>query len=219
MTKYFPWKAAARAFFLQTLGFLVGVVAIGYLSRHYVASILLELGYGPSDVSPHDHPFIERFDQILTAPFVLVLTCGLIWFMFVTYLGLRPMARIARLARHHSKHLILDADIVTRVESDDREGDHAYVDEPGEWQDLERMVESLTTGLKTREAQLVREREELVTILGSVNEAIVAMGKETEPLFFNSRFAVLFGAGSTGGDALPLRERFRVPELLKGFDR
>ena len=198
---HFPWRTAGRTFLLQLIGFIAGLVATGYTLRHQAIRFLTE-------TSSADQA-IAAFDRELALYFALFLILGIIWLSFVTYTGLRPMGRIMRALKRRGRGL--DAALGT--------DDDLYLDEPGEWQDLEKKVNHLSRGIRMREAQLVREREELVTILGSVNEAIVAMGRETEPLFFNSQFAVMFGAGSTGGDALPLRERFRVPELLTGFKR
>ncbi len=195
---YFPWRTASRSFIFQLAGFVVGLVATGYSIRHFALSLLLRAA------SPEDA--VLKFDSQIAWLFAVFLLLGILWLLFVTYTGLRPMGRILRTVKRRGP-------LPAAHDEDD------YFDDSGEWQDLEQTVETLTRGIRAREAQLVREREELVTILGSVNEAIVAMGSETEPLFFNSRFAVLFGSGGTGGTALPLRERFRVPELLDGFER
>ena len=198
---YFPWRTAGRTFLLQIIGFVAGLVATGYTLRHQAIRFLSE--------STSKEESLAAFDSELALYFALFLLLGIIWLSFVTYTGLRPMGRIMRSLKRRGR----GQDAVSIADED------PYFDEPGEWQDLEKKVNKLSRGIRMREAQLVREREELTTILGSVNEAIVAMGRETEPLFFNSQFAVMFGAGSTGGDALPLRERFRVPELLTGFKR
>lgn len=200
---YFPWRTAGRTFLLQVIGFVAGLVATGYTLRHQAIHSLMYA----STAGTERETAIAAFDRELALFFALFLILGFIWLAFVTYSGLRPMGRITRMLRRRNQ---------VRIDEDDSD---LYLDEPGEWQDLEKRVAHLSRGIRQREADLSKEREELVTILGSVNEAIVAMGKDTEPLFFNSRFAVLFGAGSTGGGALPLRERFRVPELLEGFER
>lgn len=203
--EYFPWRTASRALLLQLAGFTVGLVVTGYTLRYHAISLFETASVSPIGTSVDQ--FVRTFDEKLSWLFAASLIASIAWFSFVTYLGLRPMARVLRMMKRRGPRRSFEED------------DDAFIDEPGEWQDLEKSVESLSRGLRQREALLVREREELVTILGSVNEAIVAMGKETEPLYFNSRFAVLFGAGATGGSALPLRERFRLPELLTAFDR
>ena len=191
---YSPWRTAGRSFFLQSAALLFGLVGIGYSVRH-VALKYLAINEETSSFS------VQRFDEAIAARFLIFLSLGLAWIAILTYTGLRPMARIMRATKR------------TQTDED------LYVDEPGEWIELEKSVSQLARNVHSREADLTREREELVTILSSVNDAIVAMGKETEPLYFNSRFAVLFGSGNTGGGALPLRERFRVPDLLSAFDR
>lgn len=196
---FFPWQTATRTLIIQLTGFVVCLVTSAYILRHQAIQLL-------SNAAAEENA-ISIFDRHLTFVLVCFLGLGFFWLVFVTYSSLRPMGRILRVMKRRGGPPPLTPD------------EDAYFDEPGEWRDLEKTVGHLSRGIRQREAQLVKEREELVTILGSVNEAIVAMGRDTEPLFFNSRFAVLFGAGSTGGDALPLRERFRDPELLQGFLR
>ncbi len=215
---FFPWQTAGRTFLLQVLGFAAGLVATGYTLRHLAIKLLL------SPENPDEA--LALFDQELAWLFAVFLSLGLVWLAFVTYSGLRPMGRILRaLKRRKPGSLASPAStapsVVSSATTDSDYADlvDAYFDEPGEWQDLEKTVAKLSSGMRRNESQLVREREELVTILGSVHEAIVAMGPDTEPLYYNSRFAVLFGTGVTGGDAVPLRERFRLPELLSGFNR
>lgn len=202
---YFPWRTAGRSFFLQSAALLFGLVGIGYSVRHVALKFL-----APGD--PTHNLSVQNFDEAIAVRFLFFLSIGLCWIAVLTYTGHRPMARIMRATKRRevSRGLKLD--------SEDLDED-LYVDEPGEWIELEKSVTQLAENVHSREADLTREREELVTILSSVNEAIVAMGNETEPLYFNSRFAVLFGSGNTGGGALPLKERFRVPDLLSAFER
>lgn len=202
---YFPWRTAGRMFLLQSAALVFGLVGIGYSVR-YVA-----LKYLVADGASHSL-HVQRFDEAIALRLLIFLSVGLGWIAILTYTGLRPMARIVRATKRRETMRS------PKPEIEDLDED-LYVDEPGEWIELEKSVYQLAKSVHSREADLTREREELVTILSSVNEAIVAMGKDTEPLYFNSRFAVLFGSGNTGGGALPLRERFRVPDLLAAFER
>ena len=200
---YFPWRTASRTFLLQALGFVTGLVATGYTLRYEAIHSLM---YAAPPGSERETA-ISAFDARLALLFAIFVILGFLWHAFVTYTGLRPMGRILRKLRPRHQG------------TQGEESSDLYLDEPGEWQDLEKRVSRLSRGIRQHEENLSQEREELVTILGSVNDAIVAMGPDTEPLYFNSRFAVLFGAGTTGGGALPLRERFREPEILDGFER
>ncbi|MBN8541556.1 MAG: PAS domain S-box protein [Deltaproteobacteria bacterium] len=202
---YFPWRTAGRTFFLQSAALLFGLVGIGYSVRHVALRYLARDGMTQS-------PSVQHFDEAIAVRLLIFLSLGLGWIAILTYTGLRPMARIMRATKRRETSRRL------RPVDEDLDED-LYVDEPSEWIELEKSVYQLAENVHSREADLTREREELVTILSSVNEAIVAMGRDTEPLYFNSRFAVLFGSGNTGGGALPLRERFRVPDLLSAFER
>jgi len=202
---YFPWRTAWRSFFLQSAALIFGLVGIGYSVRHVALKYLTVDGVSHS-------LSVQRFDEAIALRLLIFLSVGLGWIAILTYTGLRPMARIVRATKRRETLRS------PRPNAEDLDED-LYVDEPGEWIELEKSVYQLAKNVHSREADLTREREELVTILSSVNEAIVAMGKDTEPLYFNSRFAVLFGSGNTGGGALPLRERFRVPDLLAAFER
>ncbi|MBK7891329.1 MAG: PAS domain-containing sensor histidine kinase [Bdellovibrionales bacterium] len=198
----FPWRIAGGHFGLQISGFVVGLALTVYLLREGAVSAELT------------NSQLDLFDQKLTWVFTLAASLGVGWFFLTTYWAFRPLSRVLRAVKQGTfKARPLGE------ESDGAEIEELFVDEPGEWAELERSVGRLAGRIKDREVEITREREELVTILSSVNDAIVAMGKDTEPLYFNSRFAVLFGAGGSLGAAQPLRERFRVPELLDGFNR
>lgn len=187
----FPWKTAARQLIYLSSAFLATLAIFGYWLRQSAIE--------------HGVSAVGEFDRDLALIFVAMLAIGLCWLIVVTYWNLRPLGRILRFTRRRGSTIYRE--------------DEFFSDEPGEWSDLEIKVDALARSVKLRESDLLREREELATILGSVSEAIVAMGRETEPFFFNSRFAILFGAASIDGDAPPLRERFRDPELLSGFQR
>lgn len=62
-----------------------------------------------------------------------------------------------------------------------------------------------------------REHEELITVMSAISDAILAVNREGELLFFNSRFALLFGGADIARRRLRLREIFRYPSLLDAF--
>ncbi len=195
----FPWRIAGGHFGLQILGFVAGLALTVYLLREGAVAVELSA------------PQLALFDRQLTWVFTLAASLGVGWFFLTSYWAFRPLSRVLRALKRGT--------VKSWARNAESEIEELFLDEPGEWAELERSVGRLVGRVKDREVEIVREREELMTILGSVNEAIVAMGKDTEPLFFNSRFAVLFGAGASQGAAQPLRERFRMPELLDGFNR
>jgi two-component system phosphate regulon sensor histidine kinase PhoR len=70
--------------------------------------------------------------------------------------------------------------------------------------------------LKTKTDALARERQELEVLMAAIPEAIVAVDAETRLLFFNSRFALLFGDQKSQARPV-LGEVFRAPEILETF--
>jgi two-component system phosphate regulon sensor histidine kinase PhoR len=60
---------------------------------------------------------------------------------------------------------------------------------------------------------LSREREELSALIGSVSDAILAVDKKEEALFYNSPFALFFKSKKASN----LSEIFRVPQILEAY--
>jgi two-component system phosphate regulon sensor histidine kinase PhoR len=88
----------------------------------------------------------------------------------------------------------------------------------GEWGELESSIDEIRRDLMAKAESLSVEREELATLMGAISDAILAVDKEGKPLFFNSRFALLFGNQQALRDrSVRLWEMFRVPEILEAF--
>ena len=88
----------------------------------------------------------------------------------------------------------------------------------GEWSQLESSLENIRKDLRTKTENLRLEREELATLMGAISDAILAVDTEGVPLFFNTRFAVLFGNGDPlQSRTIRLWEMFRAPEILDAF--
>ncbi len=211
---HFPWRVALRQWSWSVGGLLVAVVVTGYSLRLSLENWLIE-SWLTDEASPDSA--LAMFDQQLTVLFVSVLGAGLLWTWLTTYWSLRPLARVLRMTKApRSSGMLggLGERRETISESEDQDSDW---DEPGEWMDLERSLLKLGHRLHKQGRLASREREELTTILGSVSDAIVAMDLQTQPLYFNSRFALMFGG--RGESAESLSERFRSPELLSAFQR
>ncbi|MDZ4676328.1 MAG: ATP-binding protein [Oligoflexia bacterium] len=88
----------------------------------------------------------------------------------------------------------------------------------GEWSDLEFSIDKIRTDLKLKSESLNREREELTTLMSAISDAILAVDQEGVPLFFNTRFALLFGnEEQLQKRNIRLWEMFRAPEILEAF--
>jgi two-component system phosphate regulon sensor histidine kinase PhoR len=89
--------------------------------------------------------------------------------------------------------------------------------ELNEWGDLESALDRIQSDLIQKTEQLTREREELATLMSAISDAIFAVDLEGRPLFFNSRFALLFGGKDFQTRKPRLGEIFRAPEILKAY--
>jgi two-component system phosphate regulon sensor histidine kinase PhoR len=90
----------------------------------------------------------------------------------------------------------------------------------GEWSELESSIEDIRRDLLAKAESLSVEREELATLMGAISDAILAVDTEGKPLFFNSRFALLYGNQDALRDrSVRLWEMFRVPEILEAFKK
>lgn len=87
----------------------------------------------------------------------------------------------------------------------------------GEWSDLETTIDQIRHNLRSKTETLTREREELATLMSAISDAILAVDKEGNPLFYNSRFALFFGERDLATRRPRLGELFRSPEVLDAF--
>jgi two-component system phosphate regulon sensor histidine kinase PhoR len=90
----------------------------------------------------------------------------------------------------------------------------------GEWSELESSIDEIRRDLIAKAESLSVEREELATLMGAISDAILAVDNEGKPLFFNSRFALLYGNQEALRErSVRLWEMFRVPEILEAFKK
>ncbi|MGK5082623.1 ATP-binding protein [Bdellovibrionota bacterium FG-1] len=88
----------------------------------------------------------------------------------------------------------------------------------GEWSELESSIDDIRRDLMAKAESLNLEREELATLMGAISDGILAVDSEGRPLFYNSRFALLFGnQEALRQHKIRLWEMFRVPEVLDAF--
>jgi two-component system phosphate regulon sensor histidine kinase PhoR len=86
-----------------------------------------------------------------------------------------------------------------------------------EWGEFEAALDELQRDLSHKTAALSQERSELSTLMSAISDAVLAVDSSGRPLFFNSRFAMLFGGGRIRENQLGLEEMFRSPEVSSAF--
>jgi len=88
----------------------------------------------------------------------------------------------------------------------------------GEWTDLESNIDDLGKSLERTAQNLTTEQVELDAIMGAISDAILAVDKDEIPIFYNSRFEMIFGGGKVRRN-LKLWEILRDPEILKAYKK
>ncbi|NDC23428.1 MAG: PAS domain S-box protein [Proteobacteria bacterium] len=88
----------------------------------------------------------------------------------------------------------------------------------GEWCDLESNIDDLGKNLESTVLSLTTEQVELDAIMGAISDAILAVDQDEVPIFYNSRFEMIFGGGKVRRNA-KLWEILRDPEILKAYKK
>jgi two-component system phosphate regulon sensor histidine kinase PhoR len=91
--------------------------------------------------------------------------------------------------------------------------------EAGEWVELESALNRIQSDLQLKTETLSTEREQLATLMAAISDAILAVDEQGKPLFFNSRFALLFFDKELRDRQPHLNEIFRTPEVLGAFSQ
>jgi two-component system phosphate regulon sensor histidine kinase PhoR len=89
--------------------------------------------------------------------------------------------------------------------------------EAGEWVELESALSRIQSDLQLKTETLSTEREQLSTLMAAISDAILAVDADGKPLFFNSRFALLFFDKELRDRQPYLSEIFRTPEVLDAY--
>jgi two-component system phosphate regulon sensor histidine kinase PhoR len=191
--QYFPWRLFWK-FFLTLAGLLNGL---------FVASLAAA-------------SYFFDFSFYTPAPFLFILCFFALsilssaWFSYRFVLPLRRV--IVKALRLASKKY------VSEFEEDD-----VLLEGPEEYQELEHALDKIRKKLKKRRLQLSHEREEIQTLMSSMEDAIVSVDRDQKLVFFNSQFAAQFLSSSmlqnrAEGRPIALIDCLREPQVLELFD-
>jgi two-component system, OmpR family, phosphate regulon sensor histidine kinase PhoR len=192
--QFFPWRLFWK-FFLTLAGLLNGL----FVASLAVASYIFDFSfYTPK-------PFY------FTLCFFAFSIGSSAWFSYRFVLPLRRV--IVKALRLASKKY------VSEFEEDD-----VLLEGPEEYQELEHALDKIRKKLKKRRLQLSHEREEIQTLMSSMEDAIVSAGVDQKLVFFNSQFAAQFLSSSLlqsreEGRAIALIDCMREPVVLELFDQ
>jgi len=162
---------------------------------------------------------ITNVEEILPAvnyAFLFLVSIVLLLFIGVSlWMGYRlilPLGRvIAKTRAILRKDYKRTEDIESELFSDNLEA--------GEWYQLESALNRIQSDMHLQDTSLARDREEIEAIISALSDAVIAVDKSGNILFYNSQFAVLFADRDFQKKATRLGELFRNPDVLAAFQQ
>jgi two-component system, OmpR family, phosphate regulon sensor histidine kinase PhoR len=145
-------------------------------------------------------------DMALLIAFLLMAMAALLFSVYMARRLVFPLGRL--LVKTKNIHL---PDVVSEDDLKEQGFD--------EWLELESNIDDMRRDLLAKTKRLSREKLELDTIMGAISDAILAVDPEGNPLFYNSRFELLFGKEGEKLESSKLWGIFRDPEILTAFRR
>lgn len=195
--QYFPKQLFLRFLRQQILGVVPALIAVALITRVYLGSRLSNFHSTEEVVAAYDRAFL--FLALVMAISITGIS------LYTGYRLVLPLGRMLVKARG-----ILKRDYAQPAK-EELTGD----DGQGEWSDLETTLHRIGKDMHKKEQTLSREREQIEAIISAISEAVVAVDRHGNLLFYNSQFAVLF-------DDLHRRQSrlsdfFRNPDVLETF--
>ncbi len=154
---------------------------------------------------------LHVFDTSLAA---LLLMAALVLAAFAIWTGRTIVFPMRRLLIKAQEVLVTGRERIQP--SGDARGEQHAEESFGEWSELETSLERIQRDLNSKIESLSLQQEEQATLMSAVFDGILAVDLNELPLFYNSRFALLFGKGEMQRRSR-LWEIFREPEILEGF--
>jgi two-component system phosphate regulon sensor histidine kinase PhoR len=193
---FFPKQLFLRFLVQQIFGVVPALFLAALIARLYLESRLSNLQTTADVIRAYDKAFL-----FLALVMAFIVSGISLW---TGYRLVLPLGRILVKARS-----ILKRDYTSSREL------HPEEDELGEWSDLESTLHRIGRDMQSKDISLSKEREEIETIMSAIREAVVAVDRNGDLLFFNSQFVAFFG------DLLRKQGRisdfFRSPDIIECF--
>lgn len=180
--------------------FLSGVVA-RHFNRKFLEKTIEAFGNATADLGP----LLHGFDTAV----------GIFLFSIAAALLVLSLWASKRLVFPIGRILLKTQNLVAPTSySSLRESEGTF----GEWSELESNIDDIRRNLEKTAQTLTMEQIELDTVMGAISDAILAVDPDGVPLFYNTRFEVLFGGGGIRRN-IKLYEIVRDPEILNAYQR
>ena len=167
----------------------------------------------------------HALDLLEDVLWVVLITVIFVLSFFAMWTGrrlLHPLAQILHKAQVIMRHASTPQPTLkanqpsTDLPSTPDDSDEFLTSMVGEWAQLENSLDTIQKNLSEKNAAFAFERREQTAIMSAISEAIIAVDLRESVLFFNSRFAIIFGRSILERDKT-LTEVFREPKILDLF--
>ncbi len=191
---FFPWRLFWKFF----------LTLVGLLNFLFVASLGMASYF-------FDFEFYSPRPALFIVCFLVLSVVSSAWF---SYRFVVPLRR-----------LILKAlRLASKKYASEFEEEDVLLEGAGEYHELEQALDKIRKKLKKRRVQLSHEREEIQTLMGSMQDAIVSVDLEQKLVFFNSQFAAQFLSSDliqdrSEGRSISLVDSMRAPAVHELFER
>ncbi len=198
-----PKRLFSKNLFLPTLICLFFYFISGLSAWHHFKSQIDRLALSSSQVQAVLHSF-------QTSLAIYFFAISLILFIFSLILAKQLIFPVQKMLAQARDVLLLNSNPdKPPIDTLDQNSD-------GQWSALESSIEEIRRNLESKIENLTLEREEQATLMSAISDAILAIDLEGAPLFYNSRFALLFGGKGLNAKK-KVWEIFKDPEILEAF--
>lgn len=201
-----PFRIFSRIVLIQSIIILLTISVAGFALRHLIRKELIDAGVAADRLITA----LSHYDSLMVA-FLIILSFILTGFALWT--GKLLVFPVSRILLKAQSVLNQDEQRPGRIEEIDQENPETPYEE---WSDLETSLEHIRKDLNTKIESLTLQSEEQATLMSAISDAILAVDADGSPLFYNSRFALLFGMSELQ-KRQRLWEMFREPEILDAF--
>ncbi len=180
--------------------FIANLLLIGTLFRIFINKNLNDKGDWTVE-------FLSRLDLVLIYAFWALALAAFLAAVVFSRLYFGPLGS-----------LIVKAKAIVKGELSIKKSD-LIKESRGEWYQLDLSLNKIWRELKTRKADVARERGELEAVITAASDAILAVDSDMNIRYYNAPMALLFDQKEEGNWGKKLTEVIRNQKIIEGFQQ
>ncbi len=150
--------------------------------------------------------FFSELDKVLVYSFWVLLAMAMIFGLVYVRLFFSPLGALIAKARAIKKGSL------------NIKKSEVIKESRGEWYQLDLSLNKIWKDLKTKKADVEKERNELEALLTAANDAILAVDRDMNIRYYNAPMALFFDQKEEGNWGKKLNEILRSQKIIEGFN-